>query len=266
MTTSQRPYGSGRVAPESDEAPAGDTAQGFREDRSSDKCDSAADSLIAQVVWNSPLTFAEARKAGIWPREGIPDSLRELPPELLSIYAEYAFGMLRDYGYDPATRPKVAAHEAGHAIVAHALGDTVHGARIVWAPLQPSGGAWAGRTEYTEQGSWNPEHGLLTPRLILREIARNVAGVAGEYVARLVHRTSALDEVFLAQMYSKFLTDEYGRKFADSFRRVRIFCANLIMRNRVAFDALRSHLSLTGRLTETEAARMLASVAREVLE
>jgi len=162
-------------------------------------------------------------------------------------------------GCDPCTMAQAAAHEAGHAVVAQALGASVTGARIF---RSHAGGRviWLGRNHYVPAGGFRAATATQDPGLVLRAAMHNLAGFAGECLAGLAHPSSSIDERVWAGLYCEAVANVEGVSKGDVVQRVGELCGALLLRNRQAFDSLRGHLFLRRRLTQDEATRMLASV------
>lgn len=75
-------------------------------------------------------------------------------------FVDAALELVMEHGHDPGTRPQAAAHEAGHVVVAHALGWTVDGAKLI-KHFYPDRIRWGGFTEHTMPGYEKPTYKLI---------------------------------------------------------------------------------------------------------
>jgi len=163
------------------------------------------------------------------------------------------------FGPDPCTKAQAAAHEAGHVVVARALGATVTGARIF---RSQAGGReiWLGRNHYVPARGFRAATATQDPGLVLRAAMHNLAGFAGELLAGMSHPSSSIDERLLAGRYCEDVATSEGVSKAEIVMRVGRFCEMVLLGNRRAFEVTRGHLFFRHRLTQDEATRMLASV------
>jgi len=163
------------------------------------------------------------------------------------------------FGDDPCTRAQAAAHEAGHVVIAHALGASVEGARV-FQRMEAGRRIWLGSNAYTPAGGFRAASARDDPALVLRSAVHNLAGFAGEDMAGLSHPSSSIDERAKAWIFSEAVAAVASVPVEAVFDFVTRCCDRAITRNRTAFDSFRGHLYRTKRLTKTEAARMLVGV------
>lgn len=177
--------------------------------------------------------------------------------------AQTAIDARLHHGADPCTRAQAAAHEAGHVLVAHVLGERIKGARI--ARQDDHGCArWIGCAQYEAAHGMQLVHAATNPELVLRSAAMNLAGFAGEEFAGLSHRASSVDERYKATAYCTAVAEAHGFELDGVASAVHAYCIEVLTRNRPAFDVVRGHLYRSKRLHSHEAARMLARVAKVV--
>lgn len=166
------------------------------------------------------------------------------------------------HGADPCTRAQAAAHEAGHLLVAYAVGEQVSGARI--ARRQEHGRAiWLGCAQYGDSAQGTRVVQAAThPELALRSAAINLAGFLGEEFAGLSHPASSIDERYMATVLCSAVAKSFGLEPNGVGARVESYCIEVLTRNRMAFDVMRGHLYRAKRLSQSDALRMLARVAQ----
>ena len=198
------------------------------------------------------------------PRTWHADNLAGVPREWLEAIAQEALAAHVQFGVDPSTRAQAAAHEAGHVLVAHALGERVDGARLI--QRNACGRVvWEGSNRYTPMHGSGVTTARENPATVERCAVLNLAGFAGEEVAGLSHPSSAIDERFKARQMCAGVARVQEVPAELVMLRVGLYCARVLHRNRTAFDTIRGHLFRARRLTRIEAARMLAGVGVEVL-
>jgi len=194
-----------------------------------------------------------------WGRLKGVDNLRDVSADLQEHIARAAIDARLQFGTDPCTRAQAAAHEAGHVLVEHALGERVEGARI--ARHDEHGYVrWLGCNQYEAAHGRRWVHASDNPELVLRSAAISLAGFAGEDFAGLSHPASSIDERSRATVCCSAVAKTYGLEVEDVASRVGAYCLDVFTRNRTAFDVVRGHLYRTKRLNRSEAVRMLASV------
>jgi hypothetical protein len=117
--------------------------------------------------------------------------------------------------YGPAAfdlpREAAVAHEAGHAVVAAALGLPVEFVKVT--PVADYAGAWTGLCQVTT-GAWLMTRDSPLPD-ILMHAKYLVAGLAGELVCKVALPGSSLDEVMQAQILAAMAADKL---FPDASR------------------------------------------------
>lgn len=164
------------------------------------------------------------------------------------------------FGTDPCTKGQAAAHEAGHLIVAWALGESLRGARIgprkvlgrtLWLGINHREGAPGDGTCYSA---------LSNPHAVLHAAAVNLAGYAGEVVVGLDHPSSSLDERFKAQSMCEDLDRVLKLPIGSTADTVTALVFGIFARNRPQFDRLRGHLASRRVASRKDIARLLASV------
>lgn len=169
-----------------------------------------------------------------------------------------------EHGIDPCTLAQTAAHEAGHIVVATALGDEVTGCRLFRSRahdklLGAQGWLGTNRRNRTLHKTDVPAFAAPTDRLIY-EAMNSIAGITGEMAVGLHHPASSLDEVLAAQ----FACDEIAARGLGAakaiFAHVGSTCMRIVEQNRQRFDVVRGHLEKRRRLTKEEATRMLRGV------
>ena len=187
------------------------------------------------------------------------DNLRGMPAELRQHAAQVAIDARLQFGADPCTRSQAAAHEAGHVLVAYALGDQIESARIARRDEHGST-RWIGCAQYESAHGTRLVAAATNPELVLRSAALNLAGFAGEEFAGLSHRASSIDERYKASAYCAAVAEAHGFELDGVASAVHAYCLGVLKGNRTTFDAVRSHLYRMKRLSRSEAVRMLASV------
>jgi hypothetical protein len=99
------------------------------------------------------------------------------------------------HGHDAATKPQAAAHEAGHVIVATAIGETITDARLTKHRAMGRN-VWLGSNHRTCPGCELDRYFNIAnePIASLRIAINSVAGFFGEMQVRLEHPSSSTDE------------------------------------------------------------------------
>ena len=165
------------------------------------------------------------------------------------------------YGHDTATKPQAAAHEAGHVIVATAIGETITDARL--KSLNAMGRTvWLGSNHRTSPGCELDRHFNICsePMAALRIAINSVAGFFGEMQVRLDHPSSSIDERYKTTAICAELDRLWGKPDESTAAFVGWVVRTVLHTNVQKFDAVRAHLMQRGRLTQGEAKRMLGSV------
>lgn len=176
-------------------------------------------------------------------------------------FADATLELIVEHGYDPGTRPQAAAHEAGHVIVAAALEWTVDGSKLI-KHFHPDRVRWGGLTHYTIPGYEEPTYKPIAddPIGAFKIAVNSIAGFLGERMVGLDHPTSSLDERYKAMNIAAALNKEFGISEGNMESVIGRVCQQIIEDHRLQFDVIRTHLNRTGRLTRSEAKRMLAHV------
>lgn len=175
-------------------------------------------------------------------------------PELQPLIDVVKREMAARHGYDPATRLQAAAHEAGHVVMATALGEVVTGARIF-----SSQGRWGGSNQRNTIA--NPPT-LVTedPLAAIAAICNNLAGYFGEFHANCHHPSSSVDEKLRAAQILLALSVSINIHYA-SLENLSISLVNkTITSNKTALEVVKNHLFEHRRLLRKDARRMLRSV------
>jgi hypothetical protein len=172
-----------------------------------------------------------------------------------------ALKLMVEHGLDPGTRPQTAAHEAGHVLVAHALGWIVTGAKLIKRD-DLDRVRWGGITYHTTLGCEVPRYGLVTddPMEAFRIATIALAGFVGETIVGLAHPTSSLDERYQAMNIAAALDNVWKKPEGYMQSKLGSICWGVINHNRQQFDVIQTHLNRTGKLNRGDARRMLAHV------
>lgn len=175
-------------------------------------------------------------------------------PELQPLIDVAKSEMAIRHGVDPATRLQAAAHEAGHVVMATALGEVVTGARIF-----SSQGRWGGSN--TRNTITNPPTLLIEdPLAAIAAVCNNLAGYGGEFHSNCHHPSSSIDEKLRAEQillaFSVCINIHYPRLRMMSL----LLVGKTITCNHTAFEVVRNHLFEHRRLLRRDARRMLRSV------
>ncbi len=185
------------------------------------------------------------------------DNAGRMPGAIRDAIRRAQIEAINSAGCDPCTKPQAAAHEAGHVVVAHAIGIPVLSARLVrrtWG----AGEIWTGHNKLDAPGE--PFQIADNPNLAFVTAINSISGFIGETAAGLSHESSSIDERCIAQSAAKTLDLLFGAPpltFADAMAAV---CDRALRENRRVFDVIRGHLERERRLTTAQARRMLGSV------
>lgn len=175
-------------------------------------------------------------------------------PELQQAVKIRAIETARRHGPDPATRTQASAHEAGHVVVATALGERVRGARIF-----SKSGRWVGANR-RESSTSQPTLVLEDPLSAIAAVCNNLAGISGEILSRCHHPSSSIDERMRAEQILVQLSFVLGVS-CDQLKEVSaLLVKKVIESNSLSFDVIKNHLYHKRRLLPGEAKRMLVSV------
>ncbi len=177
--------------------------------------------------------------------------------------AKAALKLVAKHGLDPCTKPQAAAHEAGHIIVAHALGWKVTHAKLI-KRHDFDKILWEGFTYHEMPGYDKPKVGQVTddPTGAFQIAVNNLAGFLGEQMVALHHPTSSLDERYLAKAIARELNGVWGKPEGYMQSIIGKICLSTIKYNSDQFDVIREHLTRTERLNRHDAKRMLSRVSR----
>jgi|GEM_PF-2690999 len=175
-------------------------------------------------------------------------------PELQPLIALAKREMAARHGYDPATRLQAASHEAGHVVMATALGEVVTGARIF-----SSQGRWGGSNQ--RNTITNPPTLLADdPLAAIAAVCNNLAGDCGECHANCHHPSSSIDEKLRAEQILLALSICINIDYATLRMLSLLLVGKTITFNNSVFDVVRRHLFEHRRLLRKDARRMLRSV------
>lgn len=186
-------------------------------------------------------------------------------PDALDLLRQVQEEKLAEHGLDPCTLKQTAAHEAGHVVMATALGDTIKGCRIFRCRASEKllgQCAWLGTTHRDPR----VHSGLIDTReasadRLVYEALNAIAGVVAEQIVGHYHPGSSLDEILYAQIVCSELAARYAADCETLYDSVfKMAGVLLVLGNRREFDLVRGHLERRRRLTSTEAARMLAGI------
>jgi hypothetical protein len=159
------------------------------------------------------------------------------------------------HGLDPCTKVQTAAHEAGHVIVASALGAVVLGSHI-----KQSGGRWTGGTKYHTGVLVATFSGGFTPTDVFNRACICIAGVVAEKLVGAFHPASSIDERGEATEISSILDGMAQVPSGTTAGLVSETVLTILSQYEMQFDAVRHHLERQHRLISAEANRMLAKV------
>ena len=159
------------------------------------------------------------------------------------------------HGIDPCTLDQAAAHEAGHIIVGHCIGETIIGAKLFRKKILGFE-EWVGSNQRTsiDDAAFTVQE---NPYFGFKAAINNLSGWTGELIAKLSHESSSIDEREIAREIIQTLDRTLGLKNGTSAMFVTSTCIACITKNRLQFDVIRMQLSRNGRLTREEAKRML---------
>jgi hypothetical protein len=183
---------------------------------------------------------------------------RGMPPEIVARIAHATAQAYAEYGEDPATLEQAAAHEAGHVIVAFALGGKPrkvrvfresHCGRTIWLGENAIGWRWAAHDYPFAFASDVPR--------AFDEMVYTLGGLMGEQAAGLGHPSSSIDERCIATMGAKGLAPLLGCATIDAAALIEQAAMRAIHDSRAAFDELRAALRARHRLDRFEIARIL---------
>ena len=165
------------------------------------------------------------------------------------------------YGHDTATKAQAAAHEAGHVIVATAIGEIITAARLTKHRAMGRT-VWLGSNHRICPGSELDRYFNIAnePMAALRIAINSVAGFFGEMQVRLNHPSSSIDERYKTTVICAELDRVWGKPDELTAALVGFVVRTSLETNIPRFDAIRAHLTRTGRLTQGEAKRLLESV------
>lgn len=159
------------------------------------------------------------------------------------------------HGLDPCTKAQAAAHEAGHVVVARAMGETILGARI-WQ----DGKYWLGMNKRDSGLANEAFFAHERPLEAFRGACNLLAGIAGEDFAGHYHASSSIDEREKARSICAVLDDVAGKPEGMTQQHAAEVVHAILTRYRSQFDTVRAHLMQRRRLTTQDANRMLAKV------
>lgn len=165
------------------------------------------------------------------------------------------------HGHDSATKPQAAAHEAGHVVVATAIGETITDARLN-SHNAMGRTIWLGSNQRTSPRCELDRHFNICsePIAALRIAINSVAGFFGEMQVRLDHPASSIDERYKTTAICAELDRLWGKPDESTAAFVGRVVLNVLHTNVQKFDAVRAHLMQRGRLTQGEAKQILGSV------
>jgi len=168
---------------------------------------------------------------------------RGMPAHLVELIARTSAEYIAKYGEDSATLQQAAAHEAGHLIVAVALGGRPQRARVFSQSI-PGRKIWVGENEI--QWRWAAddypfEFATDIPRAIT-EMAQTLGGIAGEGAVGLDHPSSSVDERCIASMGIGGLARLLNMSNDETASMIETVAKLSIVVNRLAFDELRDLL------------------------
>lgn len=180
---------------------------------------------------------------------------------LNSTLVDATWKLIVEHDYDPGTRPQAAAHEAGHVVVAHALGWTVDGAKLI-KHYHADRVRWGGFTYYTIPGYEEPKYKLIAddPVGAFQLAVNALAGFLGEKLVGLDHPTSSLDERYQAMNIAASLNEVFAAPEGYIELVIGKVCQQILESNCQHFDVIRTHLNLTRKLARSEAKKMLVHV------
>lgn len=214
----------------------------------------SCDHTLPHGLVNSNLTVCHSASINGYQQQG-GINMQDLPPHAIQAIMQTQFDAFAKFGPDPCSIKAAAAHEAGHAVVAEALGDEVCSVKVF-----KTGPLWLGRNNRASARSDERYTVSEYPQNALETAMMYAAGFAGEVVAGLSHPSSSLDE----RMQSNWLCDELDRVLnlpdGSSSMAVAIGMFAILNTNRVAFDVVRGHLVREHQLRNGDARRILQKV------
>ena len=179
-------------------------------------------------------------------------------PALSRTLANATLEIIAQHGMDPATKAQAAAHEAGHVIVAHAVGWTVKSAKL-FKRIGLGRVFWGGMTYHSVPGYEEPKAGLVSddPLGAFHLAINALAGFFGEVIVGLDHPASSIDERYYAMSIAAELDKVWGKTEGHIQLQLGDLCSHVIEQNRQQFEIIRTHLHRAGRLTRHDAKRIL---------
>lgn len=159
-----------------------------------------------------------------------------------------------EHGRDPCTKQQAAAHEAGHVLVARALGEVITGARI-WQTPQ----GWVGAN--LRDGDPEPRPLAVDPKFAFTQSCIGLAGVAGEIFAGCYHPASSVDEIWIAEGVCRALDEHLGARPGATLDAAKTIVQRVFDINATTHYALTAHLMRDRRVFGAVLDRMLAKVA-----
>lgn len=183
------------------------------------------------------------------------DNLDGITAAALEQLITVGFDIVAKHGLDPCTKVQTAAHEAGHVIVARALGAVVRSAHI-----KQLDGYWTGGTKYHMHPAEGTSPGGFTPKDVFNRACICIAGVVAEKLAGTFHPASSIDERCEATEICSILDGMAQVPEGTTAGLVDDTVVKILNDYRMQFDAVRHHLERQHRLTSAEANRMLAKV------
>lgn len=192
------------------------------------------------------------------------DNTAGMHPEGLAVLRQMQEEALAEFGPDPCTLEQAAAHEAGHVLVAAAMGDSGIAAKLYRsrAVARLTGEeVWLGATHRENRQFTGAVFSAdASAERLVYEALNNLAGVVGERAAGLYHMASSLDEVLVAQQNATVLAHRLDIDPEPVFGHLYGHCTRAVACNRRQFDVLRGHLARRRRLTARETSRMLGGL------
>lgn len=170
---------------------------------------------------------------------------------LLDATLKHAKSQLERYGWPPHDLEVVAAHEAGHLIVALTHGGDFKECYVQQQPGNPD--TWVGYNEIFVEGVHGPDFDpKQEPERARKYITQTAGGVAGEIAIERFHAASSPEEAVLIGAVAGAMGDASG---GEGILRAAI---KLLQRNRAAFDAARALLEAKHRITHDDIPGILA--------
>lgn len=149
-------------------------------------------------------------------------------------------GMLQEEHKNKQIKQDTAIHEAGHALVAHAYGRTVH--QISIYPLGPS----RGHTHIVP----DDDNGPVTKQILLEDIAICMAGRAAEYLKNIVQAGSSSDIENATRLATNYIREGMGKTISGVVNQMEI---EYLLESQllIALEMLSQKEALLDRLVET---------------